>query len=193
MLSTEAPSAARRLRIMRVPADTKAVVSLVSSDWVRLVTHFGGVQKSRTFLCPEVPECDACTYLSSRPYWYLPCRSNSTGQMFLLELSSHASAELEQRCRFVGSTVRPGIEVEMSRRSKRAPLRIEVVGQAASSECSPLHEWVSPLMAIFGFGALRPGETLDQYGARIGGLVLQRANLVAGQLKVAGETRLRSR
>ena len=111
----------------------------------------------------------------------------------MLELSSHASADLEQRCRFVGSSVREGVEVEMARRSKRSPLRVEVVGQAEKAEKVPLHEWVSPLMAIFGFGALRPGETLDQYGVRIGPLVLQRANMVAGQLKAAVETRLRSR
>jgi hypothetical protein len=113
--------------------------------------------------------------------------------MFLLELSSHASAELEQRIRFVGSSVREGVKVEMSRRSTRAPLRIEVIETPAEAEKAPLHEWVTPLMAVFGLPPLRPLETINEYGGRVGSMVLARANLVAGQLQASAAVPLTGR
>jgi hypothetical protein len=156
-------------------------VQLLSGDWVRLSTHFW----RSTFLCPEVEECDVCDLLPARAYWYLPVLVVATQRPSILELSAHASADLEQRCRFVGSAPRPGVEVELSRRSKKAPLRCEYTGQAERPAVARLHEWVTPLMALYRLPAMTPAESLEEYGCRVRAKVIERAKLVAGQMRAA--------
>lgn len=173
MFDSECPSVVVRWPLVRVLEGRQTEVQLLSGDWVRLVTHFYG----RTFLCPEVDECVACQLLPSRAYWYLPVLSLATKRPSILELSAHASADLEQRCRFAGWPVAPGVQVELSRRSKKAPLRMELVGRVETPPVAVACEWCTALMALFCLPALVPGETLAQYGDRVKLVVLRRAEL----------------
>lgn len=189
MLSLERPSSTARWPLVRVPAGSKVELTLLSGDMVRLVTHF----YRSTFLCPEVEECHACTLLPARAYWYLPCIVTATRASSLLELSAHAAADLEQRCRFVGSAVRAGTQVEISRKSAKAPIRSEIIGQIEKPSLAQAHEWLTPLMAIFGLPFVKPAETLEHYGARVCPFVIERANFKASQLKVAADGRPQGR
>lgn len=175
MLTQEAPSMTVRWPVVRVKQGGCVRVILLSGDWVRLVTHFF----RKTFLCPEVSECDACNVLPSRPYWYLPVLDQATHRSSILELSSHASADLEQRARFVGASVSAGLQVELSRRSQKAPVSLEVYGISDSPAVATWSQWSSSLMALYQLPMTRPGEMLEDYGRRVQPIVIERAKLVA--------------
>lgn len=179
MMSLETPRYVARWPVVRLQAGSKCRVQLLSGDWVRLVTHFSG----RTFLCPEVEECDACNVLPGRAYWYLPCLHVDERRQALLEMSAHASSDLEQRCRFQGAALGAGVEVELSRRSKKAPLGIEVYGQAETPKVAIFHEWVSALMLLYKLPAVLPGESIDAYGDRVKDRVLARARVMADEYR----------
>jgi hypothetical protein len=181
MITQERPTTIARWPICRVIVGHSTTVQLLSSDFVRLVTHF----HRTTFLCPEVEECDACKLLPGRAYWYLPVVVLPYSKHAILELSAHACSDLEQKCRFAGSALRPGVQVELSRRSAKKPIRIEFNCQAENPPAARLEEWVSPLMAIYGLPALKPGECLESYGARVKENALARANLRAAAYKLA--------
>lgn len=189
MFSTESPGTVRRLAVLRVPPGARIGVELLSADFVRLATHFAG----RTFLCPEGEECDACVYLPSRCYWYLPALCLATQTLALLELSSSASADLEQKVRFGSGAFRPGAQVQISRRTKTSPLRVEFCQQSESKAVPALFEWVSPLMALYRLPPLARGESLASYGDRVRSRVVSRAKLAASELRAASAGRSRSR
>lgn len=178
-MSLETPRYVARWPMFRVQVHSKCEVQLLSGDWVRLVTHFNG----RTFLCPEVEECDACNVLPGRAYWYLPVLALGSKRQAILELSAHASADLEQRCRFVGSAVREGVQVELSRRTQKAPLGFEVIGQAEAPPKAILHEWLTALMLLYKLPEVRPGESVEDYGARLRDRVLARAKVQADEFR----------
>lgn len=185
MITQERPTEVARWPVVRVEVGHDVSVQLLSSDFVRLSTHFW----RSTFLCPEVEECDACKLLPSRPYWYLPVFVQPSKRSAILELSAHACSDLEQKCRFVGSALRPGVQVELSRRSKKKPVRIEIIGQAPSPPLAKLEQWLSPLMALFKMPPVMPAETLEQYGARCKGYAVERNKLLAAQMKAAANGR----
>lgn len=181
MFDQESPQCVSRLTVLRVPSGSTMAIQLLSGDWLRLSTHFHG----RTFLCAEGVECDACQVLPSRVYWYLPVLAIQAKRVHLLELSASASADLEQKCRFVGSAPRAGVQVEVARRTKKSPLRFECIGQAEKAPLAQLHEWVSPLMALYRLPPLVVGETLEVYGRRVASRVVDRAKVAADAYRSA--------
>lgn len=181
MLTQEGPTVMVRWPVVRVKEGRETQVQLLSGDWVRLVTHFF----RRTFLCSEGAGCVACELLPQRAYWYLPVVSLQTQRPSILEMSARASGDLEQRCRFAGYRVGPGVQVELARRSKKAPLRMELIGQATCPSVARLDEWVSCLMALYCLPALKPGETLDAYGERSKQTVERRAALMRMDMESA--------
>lgn len=189
MLSLERPSCLPRWPVVRVKEGRETKVQLLSGDWVRLVTHFF----RRTFLCPEVAECVSCELLPQRAYWYLPCFCLGSQRPSILELSAHASADLEQRCRFAGWPVFAGVQVELARRSKKAPLRMELIGRVDVPPVAKLSEWASALMALYCLPAFVPGETLDVYGARVKTVVVRRSALMAQQVEAVASGGVRGR
>lgn len=188
-MDVEAPCRVARWPIARVAPGHKRRLVLMSGEWVRVATHF----LVNTFLCPEVEECAACGLLGVRAYWYLPCRCPVSGQFVLVEMSASSSADLEQRLRFAGLGVRAGVEVECWRKSSRRPLSWDVIGQTSATLTASLHEWVSPLMAIYHLPHLRPGETLPAYGERVRPKVLARAELAAASLRDSAGRRVKGR
>ena len=181
MFTQEAPTSATRWPVVRILPGHSVEVQLLAGDWVKLTTHFNKV----TFLCPEVAECDACSLLPSRPYWYLPCVHTSTRRVGILELSATASSHLEQGAKFAGWGVRAGVQIRLERKSAKKPLRVEVVGQAETPPVAKVHEWVSPLMALYKLPVLNVGESFSAYGDRVMPMVLQRANHQAAQMRAS--------
>jgi len=184
MLTAESPSKLVRWGLVRVEPGHRSRVELLSGDFVRLSTHF----YRRTLLCVESDLCPLCDVLPSRSYWYLPCKLLPSGRLSLLELSATSSADLEQHAKLLHGKLGYGITVELSRRKRRSPMRCEIVGDVLGGKAIAPQVWVSALMAIFGLGALREFETLEQYSARVIAGVIERGKLVRGQME-AGQRR----
>jgi hypothetical protein len=180
MMTLSGPVVMSRWPVMRVRVGATFRVQLLADCWIRLVTHFWG----HTFLCPEGFKCDACEFLPPRPYWYLPALCLQTQVHSILELSASACSDLEQRCRFVGSAPRAGVQVEMSRKSPKSQIRLEVLGQETSPPTAQLWDWGTALMALYRLPPMHKGELIEQYGARVRATVASRANFMA---KLYGE------
>lgn len=188
-MNCEAPSRMACWSLVRVVPQREERVVLLSGDWVRLSTHFF----DGTVLCPEGDDCPLCDLLPVRPYWYLPCLRRPGNRPSLLELSALTCTDFEQCAKFAGAGVCCGLTVILTRKSKRSPVRCEVEELVSSPRSALLHEWFSPLMKIFGFPALLPGELLDTYSKRIRPSALRRAELVAMRMQASRGDRCKSR
>jgi len=188
-MNCEAPSRMACWSLVRVVPQREEQVVLLSGDWVRLSTHFF----DGTVLCPEGDDCPLCELLPVRPYWYLPCLRRPGNRPSLLELTALTCSDFEQCAKFAGVGVRCGLTVILTRKSKRSPVRCEVGSLVSSPRSASLHEWVSPLMKIFGFPPLSAGESLDSYSKRIRPSALRRAELVAGRMRARCGERGKSR
>jgi len=179
MITCEGPGSVTRWDLLKVSAGGGGVMKLLSSEWVRLATHFVG----RTVLCTDNEHCPLCSLRPCRPYWYLPV-SIQDGRFFrLLECSATGSADLEQRVRYAAGAFVAGVTVRVVRTGKRSPLRFSCDQGTDGSASIPVHEWVTPLMAIFGLPHIRPLEALGHYGRRVADKVAARAELEAARLR----------
>jgi len=178
-VDAESPSKSVRWPLLRVSPGSSVDVELLSGSWVRLLTHFC----KRTVLCADCPECSLCELLPARPFWYLPAVIVDGRRPCLLELSAHASADLETVAKFAFGSVGPGLRVRLTRRSARAPLRSEALESVAAPARCRVHEWGTVLMAIFGLPPFREFEEVPAYGARVQRVVLERAAVMAARIK----------
>lgn len=184
-MQAESPTLSARWPVLRVAPGHDVEVTLLSGDWVRLTTHYF----RRTVLCSESAACPLCQLLPSRPYWYLPVSVAPRKTFCLLELSPSASSQLEQTAKFEHGKITAGLSFRLWRKAKKKPIACECLGVSGGSVLVSVHEWVSPLMAIFGLPILRPGEKIVEYGARVANTVDQRNELVAANMRAAAERR----
>lgn len=185
IVNCESPSFASRWPVLRVQPGHDYEVTLISDAWVRLSTHYF----RRTVLCSESASCSLCSLLPSRPYWYLPVAVAPRKSFCLLELSPSASSQLEQAAKFEHGSVQHGLMFRLFRRGKKKPIACECLGLSKGSVLVSVHEWVSPLMAIFGLPQLNAGENVEAYGDRVQATVDQRNALVAASVRAAAERR----
>lgn len=179
MLGNEGPKREVRWPVLRVEAGTRSEVVLLSARWLHLQTHF----HKRTQLCLGDEGCPVCAFLPSRGYYYLPAAFCSTRRPVLLELSPLASADLEQNARLTEQGMRSGLVVAFTRRSARAPLRSEVLEQGPVRGTLADWEWYSAVMGIYGFGAMRPDESVEDYRERLRPSAVSRAERLAAELR----------
>jgi len=105
----------------------------------------------------------------------------------ILELSSHASADLEQVVKLGSGHLAAGSVIDVSRRGHRKPVRAEYIEQAPAACTVNLQTWASALMAIYGlpqFGAI---ETLESYGERVRSKVFERAEMIAARMRAGAK------
>lgn len=178
-MNFETPTKQARWTVLRVEAHRESRVELLSGDWLRLATHFF----RGTFLCAEGEDCPACEVLPARCYWYLPCLIRPGSWLGLLELSATASADLEQRTKMAGLRICSGLEVVLSRKTKKAPIRCEPTAIKESPSVARPHEWVSGLFRVFGLSGLEPGETLEHCSGRLRPTITRRAEVRANAFK----------
>lgn len=188
-MNCESPSFVSRWPVLRVAPGHDCEVRLLSSDWVRLSTHYYG----RTVLCSESDACPLCSLLPSRPYWYLPVAVAPRSTSCLLELSPSASSQLEQAAKFEHGSVKAGLMFRLFRKAKKKPIACECLGLSKGSVHVSVAIWVSPLMAIFGLPCLNEGETVEMYGRRVLTMVDERNQLVAARVRSAAEKGPKSR
>jgi len=188
-MNLESPTRSIRWPVVRVVPNHDVCCMLLSGDWFRLSTHF----HRRTLLCTDNDLCPLCSLLPSRPYWYLPCLVLPNKCRGLLELSATTSADLEQRAKMLHGRIGAGLSVRLTRRGKKRPVYAEIVDDVACSPSLVLATWVSAVMAIFGFSAMREYESLESYSARIQPAVLERAEALAAHLRGDTKTGAKSR
>ena len=188
-MDLETPSKVARWNVLRVKAGGVSEVVLLSGQWLRLTTHF----YRRTFLCAEGEDCPMCVFQAARCLWYLPCLIRPGRWLGVLELGAAASADLEQRSKFSGGGLFPGLQVRVSRRAAKKAVVCEPVSSEETVAEVPLHVWVSGLFRVFGFGALRPGETIDEYGARSRDAIRRRAEHIARSYEASVGGRVKGR
>lgn len=181
MFDVERPSRLSRWLVLRVPAGAKVEAVLLGGDFVRLATHFA----KSTFLCTETEQCPACSVLPSRCYWYLPAVCVASRAPRLLELSSTASADLEQKAKFAGSGLTAGLRVAFSRRTVKSPVYSEILQQELKPSRATLAEWLTPLFAIYGLPPFRDDDSLATYSDRVEPMVLSRGELAVSRLKAS--------
>lgn len=181
MFYSESPGECLRMMVFRVAAGHSMKVRLLSCDWLRLDLHFAG----HSVLCAGPDECRLCELLPARPSYFLPALCLVTSTVGLLELSTGASRDLEQKVRFSTGTFQPGVVVEARRRTKRSGLRFE-----SDESFTPFADyehrlWWSATFAIFGLPAIRPGESIGDFTHRVHSKVIARADVAAARLKAA--------
>lgn len=186
MIDSEGPKPVVRWPVLHVEQGHSVEVLLLSVHWLRLSTHF----YKRTQICLGTDACPVCHLLPSRCYYYLPALYTATRRPVLLELSPHASSDLEQMARLQEQGFRPGLVVELSRRSKRAPVKTVVVRQDRTPPAVSPREWLTAVMGIYGFGEMREGESLEGYRARLFPAAVSRCDRLAAELNgMARESR----
>lgn len=188
-MDVESPSKCTRWPILRCRPGHDYVVELLSSEWLRLTTHFAG----RTILCSQSGGCELCDILPARAFWYLPAFLEPQRRAVLLELSSSAAADLEQSAKFESGTVREGLRFRLHRRTAKAALRAEALSASESPRRSELAEWASLVMVIYGLPAIRPDERLEEYGQRVRPTLDSRAAMIAARLRAGQKVGINSR
>ena len=174
-MDQESPRQAVRWPMVRVASGSEQIVSVVTSRFVRLTTHFVG----RTIICPGTDNCAVCDFCASRDLWYLAVRFGIRSSFGLLELSSLSAAEFEQGVRFSGLPSMLGSRVRLFRKSSRSPIRSEVLEPDTSTREIEACDWLSALMAIYQYPSFHRGESCDDYFARVVPIAVTRAKIVA--------------
>lgn len=151
-----------RLPLVRVRPGSVVMVQLLSTEWLHLTTHWA----DRSWLCAGEPECRLCQVTPARHLWYLPVMICEAKRVGVVELSNHASSALEQVCRFSGGGFWAGSILDLSRKSKKSPVRTDWVERGELAQEIPACDWITPVMAIFGMPAFEQGETMADYSAR---------------------------
>lgn len=180
MIDSRPPERLTRWPLLRFQPGHELEFKLLSTTWIKFATHF----HERTHICLG-EECLVCRYLPARHYWFLPVAV--TSRPHIIELSAAAAIDLEQVARFHWGRWREGQVFVATRRSKRAPVRFAPVTDGPLLEAPKLHEWVTACMAIFGFPAMSPSESLEAYRERITPAAVTRNEALA--LELAGRYR----
>lgn len=184
-MNCESPTKSVRWSILRVVPGHVTRVVLLSGDWLRLATHWVG----KTVICPETESCPLCELIGVRCFWYLPAAVLPGKSPCLLELSALSSADLEQRGKLFCGRIGSGIEIELTRRGSKSPIRSEIVADTPSSVRVDFQTWATALMAVYSLPMLNSDETIVEYGVRVRNLIVQRAELAAARLRASSAGR----
>lgn len=183
MIEHERPRMETRWPVLRVEPGHDAEIFLLAGQWVCLATHY----HKRTQICLGRDDCPVCAFLPSRCYYYLPAAYLESRRPVLLEMSPMAASDLEQTSKLLEQGIRAGLVLRVTRRSCRAPLRFECVTQGPAPAVIHESDWVTAVMAIYGFGAMKPGESLADYRERMKPAALARCERLAGELRGASK------
>lgn len=181
MFASESPRREIRWPVLRVEPGVASEVVLLAGGWLRLDTHYF----KRTQICLGSDDCPVCQYLPSRSYYYLPGVFSANRRPVLLELSPLAAADLEQVAKLLGRGVRSGLRLRVRRRTAKAPMKFEALEDGARVGEVETHEWVSAVMAIYGFDAMKPNEGVVHYRERLADAARARCERLAAELSQA--------
>lgn len=176
-------SSASRWPLVRISSGGRTSVILLQTTMLPLSVHWVG----RSMLCPQAA-CALCNILPVRGLFYLPVSCN--GRASILELGAMSSSHLEQHCKLLHGGVRPGLEVDLTRRGAKSPVHSEVVGFRPGCVSVEMIEFIGRVMALYHLPSANPNETIAAYEARLLHQVIGRAKHEAARLEESQNRRV---
>lgn len=155
-------SAALSLPVLRLDPGSVQRVSLQSKVVLYVGVHFG----RRSFICAG-EGCPGCDRGQSRCRGYalglLECRDR--WRPVLLEGTSAAFARLQGLSTMDGMVLEAGLLVELSRRRKNSPLRIEPIamGGPVDTQFSGYFRLLGAIAVLFALPAPKPGQSVEEW------------------------------
>lgn len=175
MFDAPDPAGAARWPVVRISVGGRCRVITLGSAFLPLSVHWVG----HSIPCSR-KQCALCEALPVRALFYLPVACQ--GRTSIFEVSSTASANIEQHCKLLHGGLRPGLELDVLRRSAKSPLYGEVVGEHSSTSEVPLLLFASRVMALYHLPCANPQETLEAYQVRLHKICAVRNERLAQQL-----------
>lgn len=165
-----------RWPLVRISVGGKTRVVLLSKEFLPLSIHWVG----KSVVCSR-ENCALCEWLPARALFYVACSVG--GRASMLELGAMSSSHLEQHCKLLHRGMRPGLVVELTRRSAKSPVYAEVVEEMTSVAEVTLVELVGRVMALYHLPGPNPGECLEAFEKRVRMLASKRSEIAAASLK----------
>lgn len=179
-------NAGYRWHLVRMKAGSVAEVTLLSRSFFALGTHFLGV----TIPCPG-EKCDLCEILPVRGLFYLAAECE--GMRSIVELGAVSANDLEQHLKLLHGGLRPGVVVELSRRTAKAPIRSEFVRCVEGAKEVDRLILCQRVMAVYKFPPCNPTDSIGEYEQRIRQMAIRRNTLHAQALLKRQNTGVGSR
>lgn len=182
MFNADLGNAGYRWPVIRLRPHCESDVTLLSNEFFSLTTHF-----MRVTVCCAVDGCALCELLPTRGLFYLACLCQ--GRRSILELGAFSANDIEQHAKLLHGGLRPGLQFRLSRSTKKAAVRSEVLGEAPNCQAVDRLTLAQRVLAVYKLPCCNPEETIEVYERRIRGIVQRRNEHLAkqlGNLKSAG-------
>lgn len=176
MFNADQQAGTTRWTVVRLRCGSQASVTLLSPSFFALTTHWTG----QTVPCSG-DDCALCEFSPARGMFYAAVYSNS--RVCLLELSAISASHFEQHCRLLHGGMRPGLQVDVSRRTEKRPIFTEVTGFKEGATPIELLDLAAHVMVLYKFPYPNPGETIAAYEMRIRQSTIIRNRRLAEQMK----------
>lgn len=166
MLESRSTMTSRRaLPLLKSKAGSSSIVTMQSEGVAWFATHWS----RRQLLCGG-EACPGCDQLSTRARGYFIATIESAGDRLpiLVEMSSPSWDRVESMSKMLGIAIQPGRKLEISRRTKKSPLKIELMEETEDPESYliPLRKAASAVAILHKISPPDDDETLAHWSAR---------------------------
>lgn len=148
-----------RWPVLRLRADSRTEVVLMSSRFFSLTTHW----IKCTLPCAG-DGCRLCQVLPARGLFYLAVTCDA--RLSILELGGYSASFIEQHAKLFHGGFAPGLVCELSRKGSKQPVRSEVLRVQTGVLEVPMLELATHVMALYKFPCPNPGDDIEQYERR---------------------------
>lgn len=178
MFDGDQTAGVHRWPIVKLRAGSKARVVLLSTRFLPIGTHW----IKGTLPCPG-EDCGLCEMLPVRTLFYVACMNDA--RLSLLELGSAGASHFEQHCKLLGGGMRPGVVLDVSRRTAQSPVYSEAIEFKENCKEVSLMDLVTHVMTVYRFPCPNPGEDLASYERRVMYMSQLRNKRLRDQMAVA--------
>jgi len=119
--------------------------------------------------------------LPARGLFYLPVTVR--GRTSILELGSISASHLEQHAKLLHRGLRPGLLIRLARRTAKAPIFSEVMGEQIGVGEVSLLELACRVCALYQLPPANPGEEFDEYQKRLTIITRRRSEVEMERMK----------
>jgi hypothetical protein len=182
MFEGDRGTAGNRWPLVRVTAGHVTEVTLASSEFFAITTHWHKV----TVPCAG-EGCDLCHVCAARGLFYLA--ANWCSRLSLLELGGQSANDLEQHCKLLHGSMRPGLVLRLGRKRQKDPVRSECIREVPCSQPVTLLSLAQHVMAVYKFPPPNPSEPIDVYERRCRQIAQIRNRAIAAQITRSVATR----
>lgn len=159
MFNADRSLGSNRWPVVRLGANSRTEVVLLSTRWFMLTTHWN---KCTLPCCGD--ECRLCELLPARGLFYAAVHCN--GRISILELASQSASHFEQHAKLLGGGMRVGLVFALERRGAKHPVRSEIVREQDKCSEVAMLELAARVMSLYKFPCPNPGEDVTAYEMR---------------------------